>query len=154
MNIPYVSTVSLHRHTVFVVVNSNHYDGGKGCNWSAYNEKGRCIGLGNSNKSALAAMSNGRRAGRNYLNKHWGVDLKEDVRDYHHVIFQQSPYPYGRVTMRLIDSINWLCRNKCQQPEFDFPDYAGLPTSLANWLSTDEVDYIQSIWNIILTVNR
>ena len=49
----------------------------------------------------------------------------------------------------LIKAIDYLNEhNECRNyPEFDYPEYAGLPKEISYKLYSDEVDYIQESWN-------
>jgi len=55
-----------------------------------------------------------------------------------------STFPYGRITKRLRRSVQWLNRsmNKISKSE-EYPDYWNLPRSLSDYLTPDEVDWIQ-----------
>jgi hypothetical protein len=64
-----------------------------------------------------------------------------------------SEYEYGRITKRLRSAVDWINQNRTAirknildekiNVEFDFDDYWGMPKSIANNLSCDEVDFIQ-----------
>lgn len=53
----------------------------------------------------------------------------------------------GKMSIQLKNAIKWLKDNKTKintDDVFDYPDYWGLPKSISNKLSSDEVDYIQN----------
>lgn len=57
-------------------------------------------------------------------------------------------YRYGKITKRLSGAINWINSHFFDERRieiFDFPRYWGMPKTISNKLSPDEVDYIQEI---------
>lgn len=69
-------------------------------------------------------------------------------------IFCNHPYPYGGATKRLRKAVAALIvsdenfGNEEKWPNgFEYPDYGGLPKSISNHLTTDEVDYLQYLFN-------
>lgn len=52
-------------------------------------------------------------------------------------------FPYGKPSVYLKKAINWLNKHTCKY-EFDFPNYGGMPKSISDRLSSDEVDWLQS----------
>lgn len=61
-------------------------------------------------------------------------------------------YPYGKITKRLKESVQWLNKNKKnifenyifnESEAFNYPNYGGLPSKLSNKLTTGEVVWIQ-----------
>jgi hypothetical protein len=55
------------------------------------------------------------------------------------------PREYGKPSAALQKAIEFLNTKNLNDIEyFDFPDYAGLPKSVSNKLSTDEVDFLQT----------
>lgn len=61
-----------------------------------------------------------------------------------------SEYPYsssGRYSVVLMQAKRWLDKYGTNgYEEFDYPEYAGMPDNIANKLSSDEVDFIQTYW--------
>lgn len=59
------------------------------------------------------------------------------------------PYPTSITNKAFIQAIDYLNSHKeCRKySEFDYPDYAGLPKEISHKLYSDEVDYIQDLWN-------
>ena len=60
-------------------------------------------------------------------------------------------FPYGKITKKLRKAVTWLNRNRkrieenyCREFPFDYPIYWGMPKTVANKLTSDEVDWIQT----------